>query len=321
MRSKLTFINIKSLILLSFLSITVFFCLVKTTLLFADTPSALSRANPVIQVESYEILSENIELDGSFDIMITAKNNNAYATAYNVICEAQTPDMDLHLTDGQVNQIYFQSIAPNETVSFTQTFYIEKTFPYKCATLTYKFSYSDESGSAYTNSTSLSPKITIPCKLKINVLSVASKASLGSRSLVNVRCTNDGTIDISGITMHLSGDIPEEQQEFELGELKSGEQLMKDCYVNFMKSGSLGLKISFSYKDEAGNTYTIPENTYPVSVSSEKVVTASYVSSTGGGATVGGRNFSIKSLFLVLLLGVPIIYVAYRLIKSMKKGR
>lgn len=321
MKSKITSFKIKFMLCLCFFCIAAFFCQQKPAILFADTPSALSRANPVIQVESYEILSENIELDSSFEIMITARNNNAYATAYNVICEAQSPDMDLHLTDGQVNQVYFQSIAPNETVSFTQTFYIEKTFPYKSASLTYKFSYSDESGTAYSNSTSLSPKITIPCKLKINVLSVASKASLGSRSLVNVRCTNDGTIDISSITMHLSGDIPEEQQEFDLGALKSGEQLMKDCYVNFMKSGSLGLKISFSYKDEAGNTYTIPENTYPVDVSSEKVVTASYVSSTGGGATVGGRTFRLKSLFLVLLLGVPIIYAAYRLLRSMKKGR
>lgn len=245
---------------------------------FADVPSALSRANPVIQISEYEIMSENIEPDGEFTIKITVRNNNSYATAYNVVCEAQTPDMDLHLTDGQVNQVYFQSIAPDETVSFSQTFYIEKTFPYKSAALTYRFNYSDENGNAYSNSTSLSPRITIPCKLKINVLSVASKASLGARSLVNVRCTNDGIIDISNVTMNLSADIPEEQQHFDLGALKSGEQLMKDCYVNFMKTGSLGLKVSFTYKDEAGNTYTLPENTYAVEVSSERVVSVDYVS-------------------------------------------
>ena len=91
---------------------------------FADVPSALSRANPVIQISEYEIMSENIEPDGEFTIKITVRNNNSYATAYNVVCEAQTPDMDLHLTDGQVNQVYFQSIAPDETVSFSKSFAI-----------------------------------------------------------------------------------------------------------------------------------------------------------------------------------------------------
>ena len=291
-----------------------FTLLIFNTASFADTPSALSLANPVIQVLEYEITEGNVELDNQFTIRITLKNNNAYSTAYNVISEVATPDMDLHLTDGQVNQIYFQSIGPNETVAFTQTFYIEKSFPYKSAFLTYTFHYSDESGKSYSNSTSLSPQVIIPCKLKINVLSVAPTASLGSRSLVNVRCTNDGTIDISNIVMNLKGDIMESQESFDLGSLKSGEQLMKDCYVNFLKQGSQALGISFTYKDEAGNTYTIPENTYAVEVTADTITYVDSLPDSGGG-------FNIKTFIIAIIIVVPIIYLIFKLIGYMKRGK
>lgn len=306
----------KSVFLFTLILSLLFLC--SNTISFADIPSALSKAGPVIQLVEYSITEGNVELDSQFTIEVTLKNNNAYSAAYNVIATADTPDMAFHLVNGQVNQTYFQSISPNDSVTFSQTFYIDKTFPYNSAFLTYSFTYYDENGNKYTNSTSLSPKVTIPCTLKINVLSVASTASLGSRSLVNVRCTNDGTIDISSIEMHLSGDIMDSQTVFELGSLKSGEQLMKDCYVNFTKYGQQALKISFTYKDDDGNTYSIAENTYSVNVTSEKSSSVDSASSSGGNMVIGGKSIRPGYFIIVIIITVAAVYFIRRLLKSMK---
>lgn len=280
---------------------------------FADVSTALSNAEPVIQVVEYEIIDGNIELDSQFAIKITLQNNNAYATAYNVMAEVNTQDMDLHLVNGQVNQVYYESIGPNQTVSFVKNFTVEKTYPYKNAMMTFTFNYSGENGKEYANSTSITPKVTIPCKLKINVLSVSDMASLGARSLVNVRCTNDGIIDISQIVMRIEGNIEETQKDVELGELKAGEQLMQDCYVSFTKSGAQDLKISFVYKDDSGNEYSLPESTYAVNVIAESMTSIDTPSKSGNG-------ISIKMILVISVVVIGIIYVIIKLYKSIEKG-
>lgn len=305
----------KHLLIIRILMVLLFWMTVipKNKMIFADVSTALTNADPVIQVVEYEITDGSVELDSQFAIKVTLKNNNAYATAYNVMAEVNTQDMDLHMVNGQVNQVYYEAIAPNQTVSFVKNFVIEKTYPYKNAMLTFAFKYSGENGKEYTNSTSITPKVTIPCKLKINVLSVSDVASLGSRSLVNVRCTNDGIIDISNIVMRIEGNITESQKDIELGELKSGEQLMQDCYVSFIKSGNQDLKILFIYKDDSGNEYRLPESTYAVNVTAENITSVDAPSKSGNG-------ISIQMIIFISIVVVGILYVITKLYKSMGKG-
>ena len=67
--------NMNKLKFLSFFFITVLFCsLIYIPKTYADVPSALSSADPVIQVQSYEIKNNNIELDSKFTIKVTLKN-------------------------------------------------------------------------------------------------------------------------------------------------------------------------------------------------------------------------------------------------------
>lgn len=288
---------------------------------YADVQSALTSADPVIKIINYEIIDGSVELDNEFTIKVTLKNCNTFATAYNVISDVSSQDMDLRLIDGEVNQVYFQSIAPNATVSFTQRFSLEETYPYRSAMLTYTFYYSGESGIEFDNRTIITPKVTIPCKLKLNVLSVASTASVGSRSLVNVRCTNSGSIDMSSLVMKIDGNIVETQKNTDLGALKAGEQVMQDCYVNFIEEGLETLKISFEYKDESGNTYTLPESEYTVEVTSfNKASVDSTSKSSSRTISIAGRSFSVKWVIATTLFVCAIIYLIVKLLKSTGKG-
>lgn len=309
--------------LLSLFILLILFCSsINITKVYADVPSALSSADPVILVESYEIKDNNIELDSEFTIKVTLKNNNAYATAYNIVAEVNTPDISMHLVDGEVNQKYFQSLGPNQTISFEQSFYIEKSYPHRSAKLTYSFKYSGENGESYSNSTSLTPKIAIPCKLHLSDFSMAEKVSLGSRSHISINLVNDGTIDISNIEMRINANIIESQKSISLGGLKSGEELTQDCYINFLKEGAQEVRVSFVYKDESGNTYTIAEVAYPIEVTSEnQIIVRTDSNSQKGTINIAGNNISIFAFILVMLITVGIVYIIIQLYKSMRKGR
>lgn len=289
---------------------------------YADTPSALATADPVIKIINYEIVEGNVELDNQFTVKVTIQNCNLYATAYNVVSDVSSEDMDLRMIDGEVNQTYFQSIAPGATVSFNHTFSLEDTYPYKSAMLTYTFYYSDENGEEYDNRTIITPKVIVPCKLKLNVLSVASTAVVGSRSLVNVRCTNDGSIDMSSLIMKINGNIIENQKTNDLGALKTGDQVMKDCYVNFLDKGTQTLKISFEYKDESGNKYTFPESQYTVEVSPSTTPSVDSPSNSKTNTiSIGNRTLSVKTFILSIILIVTIVVLIVKLLKSIKYGR
>lgn len=288
--------------------------------IFADTASALSNAEPIIQITGYEITKGNLELDSEFTIKITITNKNAYASAYNIIASAITDDVSFHLSDNQVNQNYIQSLGPNSSTSFEQTYKLEKNYPNKSIFLTYKLNYSGENGSRYENDSSISPTVNIPCKLKLSNISVSNTATLGSRSSISITLVNDGTIDITSIKMKLNGDIIDSQKNIEFGALKSGEELSKDCYVNYLKENDKGIGISFEYKDESGNAYTIPESTYPVIVTSagSSVNTDSEI----GAHTINlfGIKISIISFLIILIIVIISVFIIIKLYNNVKKG-
>ena len=204
-----------------------------------------------------------------------------------------------HLAENQVNEVYFQSIGAGQSVKFQQTFYIEKALELMSVPVQYNLRYFNSSGKEYANATTFSPQVTIPCRLKINNISVASNAYIGSRCLVNVRLTNDGTIDISNIKMIVDGNVPQDQQTFDIGALKAGEHIMKDCSVNFLKEGTQKLKIDFEYTDESGITYTLDTKTYSVSVSGSKP-SESNSSSSNHGLKLGNRRINFFSSFFII---------------------
>ena len=275
----------------------------------ADTPSALSNADPVIVLTNYELIDGSYETGSTFTLKLTATNCNHYADAYNVIIDVSTEDLSLRLGDGSVSEVYFETIKAGSSVTFEQTFSIEDEYPYQTAMLTYDFKYYDQSAKVYSNQTVITPRVIAACKLNINVLSVAESASIGSRSLVNVRCTNDGAVDISDIKIILDGNIDESQKTIDLGALKSGEQLMKDCYVNFLEEGKQSLSVAFEYEDTDGNKFTIDKKTYDVEVNPSQLISVDNNNS--------GKTFSIIWLAIAVMLNIAIIYTVVR--KSKKK--
>ena len=279
----------------------------------ADVVSVLSDAAPVIQVVEYQIVNGNVEVDSEFQVEITLKNCNEFSTAYNVICSVETENVGLKLADGEVNQNYIQSIGGNETIKIKKRFYIDKTYPYENAKLTFIMSYTGENGKEYTNSTYISPMIKDACKLKITGLTIPQKATTDSRTMITVKCENEGALNISNLSMKIDGDIQESQKNNYLGDIKAGEQLNKNVYINFNRTGRQEIKISFVYNDESGNEYVEEEKVVEIEVSYRTGTTKSKSGSLD--TAVDG-----KLLIVMAVLVIVIIYVIMKLLNSMKKG-
>lgn len=256
--------------------LTALFCLVSTLdyTAKADVASALTNVDPVVMLTDYEITDGSLEIGGQFTIKATITNCNKYADAYNVVVDVSSEDMSLRLNDENTNQAYFEVVPAGKSITVEHTFSIEQNYPYESAMLTYTFYYSNAATLEFDNRTIITPLVTTPSKLDINVLSVATSATLGSRSLVNVRYTNTGTNDIEKVTMLIDGAIDENYKEIDLGSLKAGEQHMEDCYITFEKSGKQKINISFICEDDAGNKYTIEPKEYTVNVKSSSTASA-----------------------------------------------
>ena len=265
----------------------------------ANVASVLKGADPVIIATGYKILDGSVEIGQEFTIEVTIQNMNKYATAYNVLVDTASEDLDLRMVDGAVNQHYYPSLAPGETKTFTQTYKLEERYPYNSAMLTFTFYYCDEKGEEYDNRTIITPLVITPCKLNLNVLSVANTATIEERSLVNVRCTNDGINDIENIVMKIEGPILDNQKSVELGSLVANEQLMKDCYVNFTASGEQTLTISFEYEDKNGNKFTLDPETYTVMVNELSQ------------STVNKNNNSLSGPAIILIVFAVILAIAF----------
>lgn len=280
----------------------------------ATVAGVLTNADPVMLLTGYKITEGQVEIGEEFSIEITIQNMNRYATAYNVVVDTTAEDMNLRLVNGGVNQIYYESIAPGATKSFTQRFKLEEGYPYNTAQLIYTFYYCGSDGDEYDNRTIITPAAITPCKLNLNVLSVASTAIVGSRSLVNVRCTNDGSRDIDRITMKIDGNILDSQKKVELGSLEANEQVMQDCYVNFTEAGEQTLSISFEYVDKSGNVFTIDSQSYTVNVNESKDITIQSVNE--GSVTINGKKYTSVQVIIVTFIGIIVFACGVTFISS-----
>jgi|GEM_PF-5425443 len=263
--------------------------------------------NPVIMIEKYEIVEGEVAPGKTFKLSVTIKNKNTHADAFNVIVDESTEDYSLKIANGAPNQIYYETIPAGQTKTFERVFYVGQNYPYDNAMVTYSFYYANEQTKEFQNRTIITPGVILPSELTINVLSVAESAIVGSRSLINVRCTNTGNIDISDIVMHVEGDVPDIYKEISLGGLNAGEQLMKDCDVTYNSSGKKEVKISFKYTDKYGTECTIDEKTYEVEVKSSSV-------NSGKATNSNKRAKIIRKIIEGVAIGLVCLLIIYQIV-------
>lgn len=233
-----------------------------------QTVAILSYLAPRVMVESYEVVDGQMLQGEEFTLKVNLKNTNEYADAYNVLVTYTSETDNVRLVDQATNQHYEPLIKAGETVSYEMVMEVMDIYEMDTMIMDFNFHYYDQLGNGYDNLSKVTPRIGKSCEMEINSLTVSETATVGAKSLVNLRYSSVGKSPIESATMIIKGDISENEKEIPLAGVSGSEQKYLDYYVNFLNPGEQTLTIEFKYTDEEGREYTIEPQEFDVTVSS-----------------------------------------------------
>ncbi len=281
----------------------------------SDIPRVLQNTEPKLIVDSYEVVKGEKSKGEEFTLKVNIRNTNQYAAAYNVLSTYSSDTDNVRLIDEKTNQHYEEKIDAGEVVSYELEMEVLDNYEMDTMVMNFMFTYVDENGVGYTNSSQISPRIVKNCALEINSLSIAENAMVGAKALVNVRYSSTGSLPVKSAIMIIEGDILEGKQEFELEGVSDNEQKYFDYYVSFSNPGTQNVSISFKYTDENGQEYMVEPETFQVEVSPyEKNVTN--VKQVDDRDLFAGEN---KRYIVAGCIGVVMILIIIGVIAILKK--
>lgn len=232
-----------------------------------DVSQVLQNTEPKLIVDSYKVVKGEKSKGEEFTLQINIRNTNQYADAYNVLSTYSSDTDNVRLIDEKTNQHYEEKINAGEVVSYELEMEVLDYYEMDTMVMNFMFTYVDENGVGYSNSSQISPRIVKNCVLEVNSLSIAENAVVGAKALVNVRYSSTGSLPVKAATMIIEGDFPEGKKEFELEGVSDTEQKYFDYYVSFSNPGTQKVSISFKYTDENGQEYELEPETFQVEVS------------------------------------------------------
>lgn len=284
----------------------------------SDVSRVLENTEPKLIVDSYEIVKGEKSKGEEFTIKVNIRNTNQYAAAYNVLSTYSSDTDNVRLIDEKTNQHYEEKINAGEVVSYELEMEVLDNYEMDTMVMNFLFTYVDENGVGYTNSSQISPRIVKNCVMEINSLSVAENAVVGAKALVNVRYSSTGSLPIKSATMIIEGDILEGKQEFELEGVSENEQKYFDYYVSFSNPGTQNVSIYFKYIDENGQEYTVEPEMFQVEVSPYEA-TVTNVTQVDESDFFAGANKKYILAGCIGVVAILIIIVAIVLLKKQEK--
>ncbi len=281
----------------------------------------LSVTNPRLMVTGYEVTEGKIAQEEPFTLTVYVSNVNEYADAYNVLVTYTSATDNVRLADGETNQVYWEMVPAGETVYFTMDYEVMAQYDTDTMVMEYSLGYLDQYGMGYTNVSSISPKIDKSCEMLINSLTVAENAVIGSKTLVNVRYSSVGTLEMKTAKMLIEGDIAGGSKEVELEVSANGLQKSLDYYVNFEEEGSKNITVSFVYTDENGKEYEVEGKNFSVEVSKyQTAITNVTQEKTYTFVTEDNKYYIVAGCGCALAAVLLIVCIAILKMKNKKRG-
>ncbi|MBQ8822019.1 MAG: hypothetical protein IJZ82_05210 [Lachnospiraceae bacterium] len=279
----------------------------------------LKATEPRLLVTGYEVTAGKIAQEEGFTLKVDVTNMNKYADAYNVLVTYNSQTDNVRLADGETNQAFWEEVPAGETVSFSMDYEVLSAYVSDTMVMEYTFGYVDRQGVGYTNVSTISPQIDKSCEMQINSLTVAENAVLGSKTLINVRYSGTGALEMKTAKMLIEGNIAGGSKEVELEVSSNGLQKSLDYYVNFEEEGTQDLAISFIYTDENGNEYEVESESFSVEVSKyQTAITNVTQEKTYAFVTEANKYYIVAGCACALM--VVLLCVVIGVLKNKKRG-
>ena len=285
------------------------------------TSDILSVTEPRVMVTGYEVTEGKIAQEEGFTLSVDVTNVNKYADAYNVQVTYNSQTTNVRLADGETNQVFWEEIPAGETVSFTMDYEVLGAYEADTIIMEYTFGYIDHYGVGYSNVSTISPQIDKSCEMTINSLTVAENAVLGSKTLINVRYSGSGSLEMKSAKMLVEGNIAGGSKEVDLEVSSNGLQKSMDYYVNFEEEGTQEVVISFVYIDENDNEYKVDGETFSVEVSKyQTAITNVTQEKTYKFVTEANKYYIVAACGCALVVVLLCVVIAILKMKNKKRG-
>lgn len=267
-------------------------------LLFFPSSKQVKAEGGALMIDSVEIEKGDFSPGSTAVLSFKIKSVGLASTATDVIVEFSS-ESGVTPVFGQSNQKYISSIGPSQESELKVEVNLPSTMEEERAKITLEMSY--ELGGVKTlNSASVYIPIQYNSGVVINGVSVAESAKLGSKALISITYANGSDETLKDVTFHLDGNIEEDTNTVEIGNLESGASNYQDVYVIFDELGEQTVDITVSYTDMEGNKFTKDVSSEVITVSNEEISTNSEIVIP----TQNGDSIVKKIVKIAVLLGI-----------------
>lgn len=267
-------------------------------LLFFPSSKQVKAEGGALMIDSVEIEKGDFSPGSTAVLSFKIKSVGLASTATDVIVEFSS-ESGVTPVFGQSNQKYISSIGPSQESELKVEVNLPSTMEEERAKITLEMSYELE-GIKTLNSASVYIPIQYNSGVVINGVSVAESAKLGSKALISITYANGSDETLKDVTFHLDGNIEEDTNTVEIGNLESGASNYQDVYVIFDELGEQTVDITVSYTDMEGNKFTKDVSSEVITVSNEEISTNSEIVIP----TQNGDSIAKKIVKIAVLLGI-----------------
>lgn len=270
-----------------------------------------SADSAVLEIDSYEVEEGILHAGEEVTLKLAVKNTSSLADAQNVIITYDAANDMLFPVYGEDNQVYLGTIAAGKTKEVSISLMVSKNYSADFAKLNVEFDYAS-AGTLVNNNVTLNIPTYVSGMLSSESVIVANNATVGTNSLVSIRCKNGGTTDISDVKLVITGNVDEESREITLPIIGAGKTCTQDYYVRFTESGIQTLQVAYEYMDAQGTVYTVDGGEYKVNVTTSPVSSESNVVMVGQTSGISTIMMQIVLLFIAAVAIIITIVVFVR---------
>ena len=224
--------------------------------------------NSVVEVESYSIEAGYLEPGEEATISLSLHNANKHTAANGLVVIASSESRMVYPKYGEDNTFYVGKLDANESTTVTIPVVVMSGIDTEFLDFTCVLVY-ECGGKQITNSSTMVLPVKTDYDLTVNSLDVSAHATVNSKSLLSISCTNNGTESIDDAILTVDGNVSEASGRIVLGSIAAGKTYTKDYNVIFTEAGEQKISITLSYTDKNGESATIDVGNYTVIVGEE----------------------------------------------------
>lgn len=265
-----------------------------------------------LMIDSVEIEKGDFSPGSTAILSFKIKSVGLSTTATDIIVKFSS-DSGVTPVFGESNQKYIATISPAQLTELKFEVNIPSNMEAERVQVSLEMSY-ELRGEKGANAPSVYIPVQYNSGVVVNGVSVAESAKIGSKALISITYANGSDETLKDVTFHLDGNIEEDTNTVEIGNLESGASNYQDVYVIFNELGEQTVDITVSYTDMEGNTFTKDVSSEVITVSNEEIATNDEVVIPAQ----DGDSVAKKIVKIAILLGIFAIigYIIALLIKK-----